>query len=95
MARLNVYKEKFQNIYETNPSILDVDLGGVQFEDISEKDSILETNSDDGDQAFDTERTRKSPSTPDKSQTCIFLNLKGRGRTMSTNVQRGSKAPPT
>jgi hypothetical protein len=49
MARLNVYKEKFQNIYETNPSILDVDLGGVQFEDISEKDSILETNSDDGD----------------------------------------------
>lgn len=76
-----------------NPSILEVDLESVQFEDISEKDSILETNSDDGDQVLDTERTRKSPSTPEKSQSCIFLNLKGRGRTMSTNVHLGSKAP--
>lgn len=38
----------------------------VDFENISEKDSILEINSDEEPEAFDTDRTKKSLETIDK-----------------------------
>ena len=81
MARLGMYRQRFQNVYESSPNLLDVDLYEVKYDDISEKDSILEINSEEGDLGFDTERTRRSPGTPEKSLSFNFLNIKGRGRT--------------